>query len=148
MYVAADEVFACDGCGDLFTAKYTVTGLCARCKNKRKKKKLSPAQHHANMMKFYYGLTDRQYAEQLEKQGGVCAICGGEDKSGKRLAVDHDHSCCPGSKTCGRCLRGLLCSSCNNALGYFRDSQDTIKAALRYLEGGGVWQPPSCAESE
>ena len=29
--------------------------------------------------------------------------------------VDHDHRCCPGgsSKTCGRCVRGLLHSSCN-----------------------------------
>ncbi|WP_088962197.1 endonuclease domain-containing protein [Micromonospora purpureochromogenes] len=42
-----------------------------------------------------------------------------------RLVVDH----CRSSKR----VRGLLCTGCNSALGHFRDSPETLTAALRYL---------------
>lgn len=63
-------------------------------------------------LKKYYGLTLEHYNDLAEKQGGMCGICGG-DGVGKTLAVDHDHRCCPGRVSCGRCVRGLLCHGCN-----------------------------------
>src|SRR4029077_2130187 len=36
---------------------------------------------------------------------------------GALLAVDHDHNCCPGAHSCGKCIRGILCGTCNSALG-------------------------------
>lgn len=88
----------------------------------------------AAYMKNRYNITMDQYQSMLSSQGGVCAIC-------KRLqtdqyyAVDHDHSCCAGKKSCGRCVRGLLCKSCNSGLGCFRDNLVSLRAATSYLEG-------------
>lgn len=77
-----------------------------------------------------YKLTKQLYLDILEQQGGACAIC---KRKPKRywLSVDHDHSCCPGIKTCGNCVRGLLCSSCNSFLGRVSDSAEPL---IEYLE--------------
>jgi len=51
----------------------------------------------------------------------------------KALAVDHNHACCPGRKSCGECVRGLLCSNCNKALGLVRDSVETLRNMIEYV---------------
>jgi len=66
-----------------------------------------------------------RYNEMLAKQGGVCAICS-TPPAQQMLAVDHDHSCCPGKTSCGSCVRGLLCSDCNTSLGKFKDSKELL----------------------
>ena len=71
------------------------------------------------MMRLYQ-MTLNDYEILLEAQGGVCNLCGNPPKQ-NRLAVDHDHACCPGEKTCGKCVRGLLCTPCNLALGRVED---------------------------
>lgn len=66
-----------------------------------------------------------------------CAICGTSDPGPKSFHVDHDHSCCPQSGSCGACVRGLLCGKCNAGLGFFRDSTKFLESAVRYLND---WQ--------
>jgi hypothetical protein len=84
-----------------------------------------------------YGIEWEQYEQMLADQGGVCAICGAPPKGGRtsssRLHVDHDHGCCPGTKSCGECVRGLLCSNCNMAVGLLKDDPTILTAALRYV---------------
>jgi hypothetical protein len=72
-----------------------------------------------------YGLTIDQYRVLLDRQGGKCAICGGNE-NGRRFAVDHCHDT-------GR-IRGLLCMKCNTGIGKLRDSVDLLRKAIAYLE--------------
>lgn len=81
------------------------------------------------------GVTPEQYDIILAAQQGGCAICG-DPPDARSLAVDHDHSCCPGANSCGGCIRGLLCSRHNLALGLFKDNLEELAAALDYLEEG------------
>ena len=84
-----------------------------------------------------YGIEWERYEEMLAAQNGVCAICerppSGKGTSGQRLHVDHDHGCCPVGRSCGACVRGLLCSSCNRAVGYFQDDPVLLQSAIEYL---------------
>ena len=71
-----------------------------------------------------YGITRADYLSLLAVVPG-CAICGMVSGDGKKLAIDHDH------KT-GR-VRGLLCTSCNNGIGRFKDSAELLMKAAEYL---------------
>ncbi len=94
-----------------------------------------------------HGLSLAEYELLSEKQGGVCAICARAEmkvhRSGVRceLSVDHDHRCCPGRTSCGQCVRGLLCSECNFALGKFGDSPARLRLAITYLSAHQGVQP-------
>jgi hypothetical protein len=81
-----------------------------------------------------YGITKEQYDQMLELQDGHCAICSATPDEVGTLCVDHDHSCCPGERTCGKCLRALLCPRCNTAIGLFDDDVERIQNAGRYVE--------------
>lgn len=72
-----------------------------------------------------YGLSPSDYEAMVLAQGGVCCICGLVNRSGRALAVDHDHA--TGT------VRGLLCDSCNTGLGHFRDSETNLRRAISYL---------------
>lgn len=87
---------------------------------------------HGNLMRNKYGISAKIYAEMLYSQNNVCAICKKSDT--KRLSVDHDHSCCDGEKSCGKCIRGLLCSRCNRTLGMIQDNTEYLKSMIKYLE--------------
>lgn len=83
---------------------------------------MSSEERQTYWLRFKFNITLDQYQEMLEAQGGVCAICKQpesvqKDGSVRALAVDHDHSCCPGDRSCGRCVRALLCNLCNHAVG-------------------------------
>lgn len=68
------------------------------------------------------------YAEMFERQQGLCGIC---LQPMKRPVLDHCH------KT--MIVRGLLCSNCNNGLGQFKDDQDLLARAIKYItENAGI----------
>ena len=67
-----------------------------------------------------------EYDTLFVLQAGKCAICGKHNSDLKRnLAADHCHTT--------NKVRGLLCSTCNMGLGYFKDSQTLLLEAIAYL---------------
>ena len=81
-----------------------------------------------------YNMLPQNYDSMLADQGGACATCGKAPDT-RPLQVDHDHSCCPqAGRSCGHCIRGLLCFQCNSTLGQVSDSVDTLKSLISYLE--------------
>jgi len=77
-----------------------------------------------------HNLTQDQYEQLFNLYNGKCHSC--KERDGK--CIDHNHLCCSGSFSCGRCVRGLLCSQCNTALGSLGDSKEKIKGLLEYIK--------------
>lgn len=122
---------ACKDCGS-FTRKLTPPGpRCASCHRDEKKRRKAAA--HDRYVGNRYGLPPGMYERLYEAQGGFCALCRRATGATKHLAVDHDHSCCAGKESCGRCVRGLLCGPCNDVLAVARDSADYFLGAIAYL---------------
>ena len=116
------------------------SSYCKECDrdNTRNWRRANPDRARALNLKHKYGITADEYAAKLREQGGVCGICGKTpEQNGKGLAVDHDHSCCPGDRSCGKCVRGLLCIACNRGIGYLQDSEELLLAAVAYLRREG-----------
>ncbi|MFD5836918.1 endonuclease VII domain-containing protein [Streptomyces collinus] len=97
-------------------------GLSTRCKACR------AVQGRQGHLRRQYGITEAERDGLIASQAGVCCIC----LSAVPEHVDHCH------KT-GR-VRGVLCFSCNAALGQFKDRPDAIRRAAAYVEGI-AWKP-------
>lgn len=87
-----------------------------------------------------HGLTKARRAQILFDQDFRCPICKVPFLSMKLAAdgrtpvcADHDHACCPGSHSCGKCIRGLICAKCNLVLGNAKDDVEILYAAIEYL---------------
>lgn len=107
-------------CGRTMTGK---SAMCGKCRQAR----------------WRYGLSDETYMLLMQPENRFCGNpgCG----STERLHIDHDHSCCPYGKfptktrvSCGKCVRGWLCHSCNVTLGQMQESPERIRGLLTYLE--------------
>lgn len=95
----------------------------------------NPEKVEANVKRYQYKI---DFNRMWEAQGGLCSCCGTPMDRGGRgktsVCVDHDRSCCPGRKSCGKCVRGLIHWSCNLVLGYARDNPEVLRLAADYLE--------------
>lgn len=80
-----------------------------------------------------YGISQKMYDQMLKDQNYQCKICSRHIDEVGTLAVDHDHTCCASRKTCGLCIRSLLCSFCNKGLGMFFDDVNLLAEAYNYL---------------
>lgn len=131
--LAASLLRSCNKCerllhlDEFYPSKKSKDGIDTWCKDCHFEKKI----------RRLYSLTADDYSAMLSAQGGVCAICK-RPPTTKRLAVDHDHSCCPGEVTCGKCVRGLLCDDCNWWLGLVDDRIERLLAAEMYLRRNDV----------
>ena len=79
-------------------------------------------------------ITEQRFLDLVNLFNGKCHVC----KSEPATVVDHDHNCCAGVYSCGKCIRGVLCAGCNKALGLLRDNEQTLLTAVEYLRGGSI----------
>jgi hypothetical protein len=83
-----------------------------------------------------YGLSLGDWSAIVERQGGVCRICGNLPST-KRLVIDHEHAPrykkMPPNKR-RECVRGLLCWLCNLHLVGRGVTIKKLRGAVEYLE--------------
>lgn len=123
---------------DFYKSNYNSTGLAARCikceRDREKTPKWNTDKAKNTSMLYRYGITQEDYESMLADQNYGCFICGiTEENLGKRLSVDHDRNCCPGDKSCGSCVRGLLCNDHNLMIGLARDNPQLLRVASEYV---------------
>lgn len=91
-------------------------------------------QNYLRQIRCKFGLSEEDLLHLLERQAGVCAICGGAPNGTGRFHVDHDHNTDR--------IRGLLCSNCNRGIGHLQDDPDLLVAAAEYLRAHCA-EPPA-----
>lgn len=96
---------------------------CASVKGRVKRAQYQRDNIRRIKLKARYNLTPEQYDAILLAQGGGCATC---HRVVKRFHVDHCHLT--------GVVRGILCPSCNRALGLINENPDTAYALSAYLE--------------
>lgn len=112
---------------------------CTTCHRAVKKTRKRAA--HETRTRRTYGITPEEYKALYEAQGGRCYGCKRATGTSKALAVDHDHRSArcqgehPPEQGCRKCVRGLLCSTCNRIIGHFRDDPIAFQRLARYLMG-------------
>ena len=79
-------------------------------------------------LKSHYGLSITEFDNLLLIQNNKCAICGQplDLQIPRSVCIDHNHLT--------NKVRGILCSNCNKALGFFRDNPEYLRNAIKYLE--------------
>lgn len=81
-----------------------------------------------NYLKREFGVDSNWFNETIALQNGKCSICGVVMIIGDTVTkpcVDHCHSTLT--------VRGIICTTCNKGLGCFRDSINSLQAAIDYL---------------
>ena len=124
----------CHDCGKKKGPNQADLMRCFTCQKIAKRKSRDNA--HDRHIRTTYGLDLKEYRRLLSFQAGKCAICTRATGRSKRLAVDHDHACREGHAPnvgCRECIRGLLCSFCNRAIGRWGDDPRVGERIAHYL---------------
>lgn len=131
---------------EFYSHKWGKSGVASRCKKCRNSesaayRKLNPEKmaaqarkwrnnnkkrHLNNVLMLKFKISVDAYERMYKEQNGCCAICESLSISGRRMAVDHNHST-------GE-IRGLLCDKCNRGIGFLKDSIHNLQKAVNYLE--------------
>ncbi|MGZ4126863.1 MAG: endonuclease VII domain-containing protein [Actinomycetota bacterium] len=102
------------------------TGRGAYCKDCHNRRVRESVAKNGGARRYHlrrkYGIEPTEFDRLLASQSGLCAVCGLPNPT----QVDHDHRT--------GAVRGILCLSCNAAVGAFGERADIILKAIEYLE--------------
>jgi hypothetical protein len=93
---------------------------------------LNPEKERADRRKWFlkmkFGITPEIREILIKSQNYKCAICEIilPDIYDSKWAIDHCHL--------RNFIRGMLCKSCNSALGLFKDNPNVLRKAVDYLD--------------
>lgn len=133
--MGSDALRKCNSCGlegfnktDLLKfrkrkeSKHGRDNLCQECYNKRQRKAWMNPQDSKKRSQLLrrYQCTPEEYNERMATSD-VCEICGKDHD----LVYDHCHVSMK--------FRGVLCRSCNRAIGSLGDTLDSLEKAVEYL---------------
>ncbi len=123
-------VYICKKCDKLKSDAYRKKYKEKVSASKKRYYNLNKDKIRSHMLLKLYGIDSEEYDKLLHSQNGVCAICKQPETHKLRgkvppLSVDHNHDT-------GK-IRGLLCNTCNRAIGLFRDDPKLLKTAAWYI---------------
>jgi hypothetical protein len=111
------------------------TEICSPCReasrlyqNNKRLERIKALGYDPRRFKRHH-VSEEKYKEMLGLYDGKCWVCKTRDGS----VIDHDHSCCPKTHSCGKCVRGILCSNCNTAIGLIKEDVEVAKNIEKYL---------------
>jgi hypothetical protein len=112
------------------------TEICEPCRtasriyqNNKRKERIKNLGYDPRRFKRH-NLSREKYEEMLSLHNGKCWVC----KTRDGYVIDHDHRCCPKTHSCGGCVRGILCSNCNTAIGLLHEDVELIQSIKDYLD--------------
>lgn len=129
-----DRVGDCASCGENIPLRGRGRGLwrCTRAikegilsnPERVKKEKERSKRSYFNVRLRGYGISSIEFDNLMKKQNNQCVIC--FNILDNSAHIDHCHKS-------GK-VRGLLCHNCNVGLGFFKDSIESLTAAITYLK--------------
>jgi hypothetical protein len=104
------------------------TGLCDECRKIPEAVKIHKRKLSRKVSRFS-NFTVEDYLKLKEDSDGACQICGDRFTPYLRECIDHCHLT--------NIVRGLICSHCNSAIGYLRDSSERAYKVAEFLKARG-----------
>lgn len=122
---------SCKTCDNVLKRAWKTANRKRHNENGRRWRESDPERYREYKRRYLlqsnYGITPKEYDEMLAAQDGVCACCRTSDPGGGRsnFCVDHCHET-------GR-IRGVLCNTCNTAIGMLGDTVESIDRVAAYM---------------
>lgn len=88
--------------------------------------KIDDSYSRRSYVKRRFGITLEEYNDWFKRSAYACEVCGIKPKERRHLHLDHCHA--TGT------IRGVLCHSCNHALGFVKDQPTTLVRLHAYLK--------------
>lgn len=77
-----------------------------------------------------YNLTFETYDSLLKQQSGVCLFCSEPPDQGINMDIEHDHTCCNGAYSCGKCIRGIVHHGCNGIIAIIENQMGRFESYI------------------